>query len=155
VRETERKAGACLRRRASSSNTWHLLSGRKARRVRLEGIRQYKEAVLRQRVCEGGTRCLAKWQARGWSDGSGREGCLDARQVFDTTSAPRARLVEDGEKKTRSRAFSGLTKGREGRPVTRLQRLDRLSPSCLSHLVARERERRGGAGRDLARDTGA
>jgi hypothetical protein len=87
--------------------------------VRLEGIQQDKEAVLCQRVCEGGTLCLAKFQARGWSDGSGRECRLDARQVFDVLSAPRACAREGKRNGTKCMACMGRLKGGYGKLVAK------------------------------------
>jgi hypothetical protein len=87
--------------------------------VRLEGIRQDKEAVLRQRVCEGGTRCLAKFQARGWSDGSGRECRLDARQLFDSCKHLGARPIAAGRDTTRKGDRNGLIIDITGRSMVR------------------------------------
>jgi hypothetical protein len=54
-RESERRApGGLIIGEAEICPTWRSLSGRGARRERPAGIRQEKEAVLRQRVCEGG-----------------------------------------------------------------------------------------------------
>jgi hypothetical protein len=62
VGESERRApGGLIIGKAELYPTWHSLTGRGARRERPTGIRQEKEAVLRERVCERGTWSLARF----------------------------------------------------------------------------------------------
>jgi hypothetical protein len=66
-----------------------------------EGRRQGEALGLRQHAFESEACSGARGHARGWAVGSGRGRQLDASQVFDDQSAPRARprAVEQNKKR--------------------------------------------------------
>jgi hypothetical protein len=137
-----------------TAETWRPLSGRCGRRACPGSIRQEKEAVLCQRVCEGGARSEARGHARRSVVGSKTECRIHARQVFDESSRNGARSSEVARKRTRTRARLCLTMDIEGSLVARLQGLSCPSPSYPSHLGAQTRERKVRAKEGAARVTG-
>jgi hypothetical protein len=90
-----------------TAETWRPLSGRGGRRACPGSIREEKEVVLRQRVCEGGARSEARGHARRLVVGSEMECQIHARQVFDARSAHRARSGEAEKNNTKLEACLG------------------------------------------------
>jgi hypothetical protein len=115
-----KEAGSRLKKiKVGSAMTWHLLSGRGARRERPGERGQGEDRIFSQGVKGRGPCPMARVNGRRRPVGLGGGRRLSARQVFDGLLSTRASSIEDKKDRTKLRACSARLKHAPRRSVAR------------------------------------